>query len=64
MPVTRALPPTDQVVARPVAVPKVRAGDDARVVAVRMRGALGVANKGLDDTARRYEAVRQTFAGE
>lgn len=63
-PVTRSLPPAETLVAGPVAVPAVRAGDDARTALARDRAALLVCNDRLRTSRLRVEQVRRAFAAQ
>lgn len=60
-PLSRDLPAG--VVGAPVAVPAIRDGDDARVIAARLAAALSTANHRLRDSARRYDQLRNHMRG-
>lgn len=46
----------------PVAVPGLKAGDDARIALARSRAALGQANGRLDCSRKWYAGVRKTYS--
>lgn len=56
------LPPAPKFLA-PVAVPPVKAGDDARAVIARMKAAVETANLRLTYTRATYDAMRQRYGG-
>lgn len=59
-PITLPVPPACMAV---VAIPKIRAGDDARLALARHRAALAAANGNLTCSRDWYEAVRSGYGG-
>lgn len=60
--VATAIPRDCESLARPVAAPGVKAGDDPRVVLARTYRALALANRNLNDARACQEKVRRGFA--
>lgn len=59
----RTLPPAPDYL-RPVAPPKLKAGQDARAAVAQHRAALGQANTRLANTRTWYECVRTSYGDE
>lgn len=57
------LPPAPSFLA-PVAIPAIKAGDDARVTLAKMKAAAEAANLRLTYTRATYDAMRQRYGGD
>lgn len=57
-----ALPPAPKFLA-PVAVPTIKAGDDARIALAKMKAAAEEANLRLTFSRAAYDAMRQRYGG-
>jgi hypothetical protein len=61
-PIERALPPPPEWL-RPVPLPPVQSGTDARLVAAQNRAAAARANRRLNDASAWYGAIVKDYAG-